>query len=140
MIITKSIRNISLQLIPIEQLPCNAELKIRARALRQAQNLPEVLFWKQVAKGRFHGLDFDRQRIIGNYIVDFYVKRVGLVVEIDRSSHDGKEDYDREREAFLLSFGLRVFRIQVKDIMHRMQTVLVGLEEYILEQYGEEQA
>ncbi len=59
------------------------------------------------------------------------------MIEIDGSSHDGKEDYDREREAFLLSFGLRVFWIQVKYIMHRMQTVLVGLEEYILEQYGE---
>ena len=139
MIANLAIYKTPLKEISVQQLPCNIRLKPRVKALRQAQNLPEVLFWKQVAKGCFHGIDFDRQRIIGNYIVDFYVKWLGLVVEIDGSSHDGKEDYDREREAYLLSLGLRVFRIQVKDIMQRMQTVLVGLEEYILEQYGEEQ-
>ncbi len=137
MISTKTIKNIPLQLIPVETLPCNSNLKTRARALRQAYNLPEVLFWKQVAKGRFHDIDFDRQRIIGNYIVDFYIKRLGLVIEIDGSSHDGKEDYDRDREAYLVSLGLRVFRIQVKEIMFHMEEVMKGLEAYILEQYAQ---
>ncbi|MBP1163359.1 very-short-patch-repair endonuclease [Chryseobacterium sp. PvR013] len=40
---------------------------------------------------KFHTIDFDRQRIIGNYIVDFYVKTLGLIIEIDGSSHDEKE-------------------------------------------------
>ncbi|WP_317228619.1 MULTISPECIES: DUF559 domain-containing protein [Chryseobacterium] len=43
-------------------------------------------------------MDFDRQRIIGNYIVDFYVKTLGLIIEIDGSSHDGKEIYDSIRQ------------------------------------------
>ena len=76
---------------PILELPYNPALKERAKKLRQARNLPEVLFWMQVTKGGFYKLDFDRQRVIGNYIVDFYIKKIGLVIEIDGSSHEGKE-------------------------------------------------
>ena len=54
-------------------LPYNKELSLRARALRKAGNLAEVIFWKQVRNGTFWDIDFDRQRIIGNFIVDFYV-------------------------------------------------------------------
>src|SRR5690606_11048916 len=53
-------------------LPYNPKLKERARELRKAGNLPEVLFWNEVKNRQFKGFDFDRQKIIGNYIVDFY--------------------------------------------------------------------
>jgi very-short-patch-repair endonuclease len=58
----------------IENLPYNPKLKQLARDKRKAGILSEVLFWQQVHQRKFHQLDFDRQRIIGNYIVDFYVK------------------------------------------------------------------
>ncbi len=121
---------------PILLLPYNEALKQRAKELRQAENLSEVLFWMQVTKGGFHKIDFDRQRIIGNYIVDFYVKRLGLVIEIDGSSHDTKQEYDAKREEYLISLGLRVYRIQVVEIMKRMKIALRDLELYIIEQYG----
>lgn len=70
------INGITLKLAPITKLPYQPRLKERAKALRQAGNLPEVLFWMQVTKKQFHKIDFDRQRIIGNYIVDFYIKRL----------------------------------------------------------------
>jgi very-short-patch-repair endonuclease len=130
------IKNIKIKLNPILELPYNPKLKQRARELRQAGNLSEVLFWMKVTKGGFHNIDFDRQRIIGNYIVDFYVKKLGLVVEIDGISHVGKEDYDREREDFLISLGLRVYRIRVENIMQRMPEVMVALEDYIIGHYG----
>jgi len=68
------IENTILKLNPIANLPYNPNLKLRARELRQAEDLPEVLFWMQVTKGRLHKIDFDRQRVIGSFIVDFYVK------------------------------------------------------------------
>ena len=61
----------------------------------------------QINKRKFHNLDFDRQRIIGSYIVDFYIKKLGLVIEIDGSSHDEKIDYDQRREKYLVSLELR---------------------------------
>jgi very-short-patch-repair endonuclease len=131
------INNIPLKLNPILDLPYNPILKRRAKELRQAENLSEVLFWMQVTKGRFHKIDFDRQRVIGNYIVDFYVKKLGLVVEIDGSSHIGKEKYDQEREDYLISLKLRVYRIQVVDVMQHLSKVMRALEEYLIKEYGE---
>ena len=45
-------------------LPFNPALKERAKSLRKAGNLAEVLFWQQVKNKNFLGLDFDRQKII----------------------------------------------------------------------------
>ena len=44
---------------PQLDLPCNIKLKPRAKELRQAENLSEVLFWMQVTKGQFYNIDFD---------------------------------------------------------------------------------
>ena len=120
----------------IQTLPYNAHLKERAKEMRKAHNLPEVLFWQQVTKGGFHKIDFDRQRIIGSYIVDFYVKALGLIIEIDGSSHDNKVDYDKEREDYLISFGLKLHRITVNDILKHLPLAMIGLENFIIENYG----
>ena len=121
---------------PKQNLPYNSKLKERAKALRYAENLPEVLFWMQVNKKRFHGLDFDRQHVIGNYIVDFYIKQLALVIEIDGKSHDFDGDYDEQREKYLTSLDLRVYHITVSDILKHMDLVLGGLENYIVEHYS----
>ena len=129
------IKNVILKISPITNLPSNPKLKQRATALRQAKNLSEVLFWMQVTKGKFYKIDFDRQRVIGNYIVDFYIKQLALVIEIDGSSHDTKIEYDKQRENYLMSLGLNIYRIKVKDIMQQMPRVMAGLEDYIIEHY-----
>lgn len=130
------INGITIKPFPILKLPYNPKLKERAKTLRQARNLPEVLFWKQVTKGGFHKIDFDRQRVIGNYIVDFYIKQLGLVIEIDGTSHIGKEEYDNAREIFLLSLNLKIYRITVGDILNNMTKTLTELEGYIIKNYN----
>jgi very-short-patch-repair endonuclease len=120
----------------IENLPYNIELKARSRALRKAGVLSEVIFWLQVHKGIFWKIDFDRQRIIGNYIVDFYVKTLGLVIEIDGSSHDNKEEYDQIREDYLVSLGLKVYRISDLRVKHDLSNVMMELERYIVDEFG----
>ncbi|TDD75450.1 endonuclease domain-containing protein [Flavobacterium caseinilyticum] len=120
----------------IENLPYNAKLKARSRALRKAGVLSEVIFWLQVHKGMFWKIDFDRQRIIGNFIVDFYIKTLGLVVEIDGSSHNDKEEYDQKREDYLISLGLKVYRISDLRVKNDLRNVMMELEKYIVLEYG----
>ena len=84
----------------------------------------------------FHNIDFDRQRIIGNYIVDFYVKTLGLVVEIDGKSHEQKEEYDHTRLSFLKDLGLQVFIIQDMDIKKNPAQVMQDLEDFIIMNYS----
>lgn len=115
----------------MKKLPFNPELKHKARELRKSGNLAEVLFWQKVKNKQFLGLDFDRQKIIGNYIADFYCKNLDFIVEIDGQSHDFKGNYDEERENYLTSLGLKVYHFQDKEIRNNLDGVLRWLEEEI---------
>ncbi|WP_395056296.1 endonuclease domain-containing protein [Flavobacterium sp.] len=120
----------------IEDLPYNHSLASRAKSLRKAGNYPEVVFWQQVHKRKFWSIDFDRQRIIGNYIVDFYVKNLGLIIEIDGSSHNDKEEYDNKREQYLKSLGLKVFRTSDLKVLHDLGNLMTDLEQFIIQEYS----
>lgn len=117
-------------------LPYNKALFRRARALRKAGVLSEVIFWRQVRNNTFWFVDFDRQRIIGSFIVDFYVKSLGLIIEIDGSSHDDKQEYDNMREEFLNNLGLHVYRISDFRVKHDLDNVMKELEHYIIQEFG----
>ena len=119
-----------------DELPFNFHLKSYAKVLRKAGILSEVLFWQQVHKRIFWNIDFDRQRIIGNYIVDFYIKSLSLVIEIDGSSHNGKEEYDYIRQMFLESLGLKVYRIDDSRIKKELNMVKWELENYIIHEFS----
>jgi len=120
----------------VENLPYNPLLKTLTKEKRKLGILSEVLFWKQVRNRTFHNIDFDRQRIIGNYIVDFYVKTLGLVVEIDGTSHNFKQEYDLERAKFLESLGLKIFKISDWDVKQNLSVAMKDLENFIVENYS----
>lgn len=120
----------------VENLPYNPALKSRAKRLRKGYNYAEVVFWLAVKKKQFYNIDFDRQRIIDHYIVDFYVKKLGLVVEIDGESHNDKEEYDKQRSQKLESFGLKIFRTTNFRVLHDLDNVLKELKEFIIINYG----
>ena len=105
-------------------LPYNGKLKGRARKLRRAGNLSEALFWEKIKNNQFMGYDFDRQKIIGNYIADFYCASLRIIIEIDGGSHRGKEEYDAIRDAFLEGLGLTVIHIDAKEVKRGIGRVL----------------
>jgi very-short-patch-repair endonuclease len=108
----------------LKQLPYNPALKQRAKELRKAGNLSETLFWSAVKNKQLNGLDFDRQRVIGNYIVDFYCHELALVVEIDGSSHDDKQEYDLARDQYLEALGLKVLHVQDINVKQNLEDVV----------------
>jgi len=111
-------------------LPFNPALKDRAKALRKAGMLHEALLWNQLKRKQLNGLDFDRQKIIGNYIVDFFCAEKGVVIEADGASHIGREDVDADRDAYLNGLGLVVIRIAVRDILQNMEGVVAFLKNH----------
>ncbi len=113
-----------------KQLPYNSALKDKARALRKAGILHEVLLWNELKSKKLNGLDFDRQKIIGDYIVDFYCPEKSLVIEVDGDSHNVKQDEDVRRDAFLNSLGLKVIRLLAKDVFQNMEGVIKYLRDH----------
>ena len=61
---------------------------------------------------------FSRQKVLGQYIADFYCAKAKLVVELDGSQHSSKEGaaYDEERTTFLEQYELRVIRIPNQSV------------------------
>ena len=109
------------------ELPQNKNLLNRAKILRKAGSLPEALLWREIRGRQINGLDFDRQKVIGNYITDFYCADLGVVIEIDDKSHDIKDVYDERRESYLKSLGLNIIHISAKDVLKNPGAVADGL-------------
>lgn len=124
-------------LYPYWEIPKNKLLTDRAKELRKAGNLSEVIFWQTFKDKEKLGFDIDRQVIIGNYIVDFFIPELGLVFEIDGSSHDDKFEYDAERDNFMQSLNLKIVRITDGNVKKNMNNVynfvLTTVEERITE-------
>lgn len=120
----------------VENLPFNPALISLTKEKRKAGILSEVLFWKMVRNRSFHRIDFDRQRIIGNYIVDFYVKTLGLVVEIDSTSHEQKEEYDENRKKYFEDLGLKMIVFTDWEVKINPSQVLTDLERFIIQNFS----
>jgi len=111
------------------QLPYNPKLKDRAKELRKNGTLSEILLWQQLKNRQLKNYDFDRQKIIGSYIVDFYCAICKVVLEIDGSSHDNKQEYDKNRNKFLNACGLKVIHILDSDVKNNLVGVMAMLDE-----------
>ena len=77
-----------------------------------------------------NGLRFIRQKPIGDFIVDFYCKEVGLVIELDGLSHQYNEvmDMDERKQSYLESIGLKVIRFEDEDVIRDMPNVMRVIE------------
>ena len=119
--------------MPLKIIPYNPILKERARQLRQNMTPGEVKLWQHLKGKQMCGYDFDRQRPIDQYIVDFYCKRLMLAIEIDGSSHDSQERQhrDEERQARLESLGVRFLRFREEEVCREIEGVLRVIEEWI---------
>ena len=94
----------------------NSKLTRNAQKLRKNMTKEEKHLWYDFLKSL--PLTFHRQKVIVNYIVDFYCPQSNLVIEIDGSQHyeDEAQEKDRLRDEFLQGLGLNVLRYSNADI------------------------
>ena len=114
-------------------LPYNKNLKQYSRNLRNNSTLSEVLLWQQLRAGNIRGYKFNRQKPLDNYIVDFYCKKLNLVIEVDGESHfvGDAPIRDRERQDILERMGLSFLRFDDMDVKMNISFVIRVLEEFI---------
>src|ERR1035437_5946060 len=109
----------------------NLDLKSNSRLLRNNSTLSEVLLWKKLRAGSMMGFKFNRQKPLGNYIVDFYCKPLNLIIEIDGSSHDNKYEKDAYRQKDLEKSGMTVLRFTDLQVKKDMNNVIRSIEIWI---------
>ena len=114
-------------------IPYNSELNEYARKLRNNSTLSEILLWNEIKNQKILGYKFERQKIIKNYIVDFFCYELMLVIEIDGSTHDYKREKDEKRQYEIEKLGIKFIRYSDLDIKINIEGVITGLINWINE-------
>ena len=94
----------------------NSKLTRNAQELRKSMTKEERHLWYDFLKSL--PVTVNRQKVIGQYIADFYIAEKKVVIELDGSQHymDEGRQADKERDAYFDSRGLTVLRYSNRQI------------------------
>jgi very-short-patch-repair endonuclease len=97
----------------------------RVRALRKKETWAEKLMWRWLRDRRFASYKFRRQHPEGIYYLDFFCEEASLAIELDGSGHGrfDQQRHDVEREKFLTSQGIKVFRFWNSHLRRNAQSI-----------------
>lgn len=103
-----------------------AHLKHKGRQLRKNMTDSERVLWSRLRGKQLLGVQFYRQKPIGEYVVDFFTPRARLVVEVDGSQHmtDKHTEKDKHRDQYLAAIGLRVLRFNSREVFEETDAVV----------------
>jgi very-short-patch-repair endonuclease len=122
-----------------KRFPYNWKLKDRTKELRRSMTEPEKKLWYWFFKEfqKIHGIRVLKQRPIHNFIVDFYISQLKLIIEIDWESHFEEQwpVYDKERTNILNSLWLKVIRYTNIEIMQNFDWVCQSI---LMEIFGKD--
>ena len=106
-------------------------LKHNSQILRKKMTKEERHLWYDFLKRL--PCTVNRQKVIGKFIVDFYIDSANLVIEIDGSQHYESEGTlaDQKRDAYLVGTGLTVLRYSNADVNQRFDSVCEDILNHI---------
>ena len=114
-------------------------LKYKARRLRSEMTDSERLLWSRIRRKQLLGVQFYRQKPIGNYIVDFYAPRARLVVELDGSQHLDRDHVKRDklRDEYLRNQRIIVLRFNSREVLQKTESVVQEIFQIVAESVQE---
>ena len=98
----------------------------------------ERLLWSRLRGKQLKGVQFYRQKPIGDYIVDFYAPKARLVIEVDGSQHEESHhlEKDRRRDDFLTDGGLNVLRFNSNEVLTNIDEITEVIYRTVVERIG----
>lgn len=116
-------------------LKSDAKVREIAKILRKNSSLGEIMLWKELRGKQMLGFEFQRQKPLGKYIVDFYCAALRLAIEIDGVSAGSDEQYrfDHERDATIGTTEVHFLRFQDGTVRNDMKSVLLEIRMWIKE-------
>lgn len=112
-------------------IPYYPQLKERARQLRNGSTPTEIMLWKYLKRRQRLGYDFHRQKPFHRFIVDFYCNELFLAIEIDGISHEGKYEYDKERQKRIECLGVKFLRFTDEQVKYNVGKVIKIIDVWI---------
>lgn len=112
-------------------LPRNRKLLPYARSLRREMTKAERHLWYDFLKT--YPVKVYKQKIVGNYILDFYCERAKLAIELDGSQHyeHPGQQHDDQRTAELRALGIVVIRFSNTDVLQNFSNVCAAIHDRI---------
>lgn len=109
-------------------------LREYARRNRENATLAEQYLWEHLRRKAL-GVDFLRQHIIGDYIVDFVSRHDGLVIEVDGGYHSEPQQQEDDviRENYLERMGYHVMRFSNEEVLFNIDRVIKQITAYFEE-------
>ena len=109
----------------------NSALVPFAKELRKNMTKEERHLWYDFLKN--YSVRFSRQKVLGNYIADFYCAQARLVIELDGSQHYEEDGQLRDniRTTFLEDYGLKVIRIPNNEVSKNFRGVCEYIDEIV---------
>jgi very-short-patch-repair endonuclease len=93
----------------------------------------EIKLWKRLKTGQIRGFDFDRQHMAGEWILDFYCKRLRLAIELDGEVHAHLREKDQRRQRALEAMGIRFLGFWNAEVMNYSDAVVAKIAAWISE-------
>ena len=108
-------------------------LKQKAKELKKFPTEAESLLWEHIRNKQL-GAKFNRQHVIGDYILDFVCLKKELIVEVDGGYHDTTEqrEADAYRSKELERMGFEVIRFNNDEVILNINNVLNRIEDRLL--------
>ena len=115
----------------------NNEVLSIARSLRREMTPQVRRLWFCFLKN--YPVKFFKQRIIENYIVDFYCSPAKLVIEVDGSQHYDPEkmESDRKRLEVFQKYGLEVIRFSNHEVNQYFDSVCEAIHRTVINRIGQ---
>ena len=109
----------------------NPSLTKFSQALRSNMTKEEKHLWYDFLKKLPQTVN--RQKVVGNYILDFYCAQAKIAIELDGSQHYEKDarEKDRVRDAFLNEQGIKVLRYTNIDINSNFDEVCYDILKHL---------
>ena len=111
----------------------NTVLTTNARALRKNMTKEERHLWYNFLKS--YPVRFSRQKVINNYIVDFYCHSARLIIELDGSQHYEEKVLlkDKVRTEIIEQRNLTVIRIPNNEVNRNFEGVCQYIDNAVKE-------
>lgn len=113
----------------------NPALKEYARKLRNNSTKSEIILWVHLKNKQLLGYDFDRQRPVDNYILDFFCYDLMLGIEIDGATHkwESVKLNDELKQSTLSELGITILRFDDDQVKADVAYVVREIQNWILQ-------